>query len=354
MMFSIIIPVYNVEKYLTQCVESVLNQTCQDFELILVDDGSTDRSGAMCDEYERKYPEKIIAIHQENARQLAARVNGLKRAKGEYVYFADADDFLREDLLLQVKAVIDARKVDIIEFTYLHVDEKGIPKQNCNIHRFREGSLTWDDFLHRYVIKEWLDALWTFIGKRELFDVRIAQNPAYHIVNGEDVVQRIYALMQAKSFYYIDVPLYCHRKNPASVRNTYQKDRYRRLNGTYTLLWTVLKQSGLDTEENLEQFFIRQLYHISNDVLAVSISGRRPAEKKEVWQEIASYELVREAEQYLKYMHWCVRIVMKPFYKGQYRVSQCFAIPYRIYWHLSVKYKIDGRKLLSKNRRLRL
>ncbi len=90
--FSIIIPVYDVEEYLPECVESILSQTFTDYEVILIDDGSADSSGALCDQYARRHP-AFQVIHQENKGQSSARNEGLKRARGEYLLFVDSDDF---------------------------------------------------------------------------------------------------------------------------------------------------------------------------------------------------------------------------------------------------------------------
>lgn len=94
---SIIVPVYKVEQYLDKCVKSILAQTFQDFELILVDDGSPDRSGEMCDEY-AKADQRITVIHQENGGLSAARNTGIEVAKGRYIGFVDSDDYIAEDM----------------------------------------------------------------------------------------------------------------------------------------------------------------------------------------------------------------------------------------------------------------
>lgn len=97
-MISIIIPVYNVEKYLTECLDSILSQTYTDFEVILVDDGSPDNSGTICDEYAQK-DMRIRVIHQKNAGVSAARNNGIEQSRGEWITFIDSDDWICSNYL---------------------------------------------------------------------------------------------------------------------------------------------------------------------------------------------------------------------------------------------------------------
>lgn len=92
-MISVIVPVYNVKPYLKKCVDSICNQTYQNLEIILVDDGSTDGSGEMCDEY-AKIDSRVVALHQKNAGQGAARNYSLEKAHGEWIGFVDADDWI--------------------------------------------------------------------------------------------------------------------------------------------------------------------------------------------------------------------------------------------------------------------
>lgn len=99
MKFSIIVPIYKVEKYLHECVESILNQSYKDFELILVDDGSPDACPSMCDEYARR-DSRIIVIHQQNAGLACARNAGIQRASGDYVICIDSDDYLSNEQVL--------------------------------------------------------------------------------------------------------------------------------------------------------------------------------------------------------------------------------------------------------------
>ena len=96
-MISVIVPVYNVERYIRQCVESILEQTYADLEIILVDDGSTDGSGSICDEYKLK-DNRVVVIHKCNGGLSEARNAGLDIARGEYIGFVDSDDYIEPDM----------------------------------------------------------------------------------------------------------------------------------------------------------------------------------------------------------------------------------------------------------------
>ena len=136
-MISVVIPVYNVEKYLAECVDSVLGQTYQDYEIILVDDGATDSSGAMCDEYAQK-DTRIRVIHQPNGGLSAARNAGLSAAAGEYIYFLDSDDYIEPTTLVDLVSVAEQEQADVVFFDgYVFFDE-------CEE----------DDTVSRYVRKE--------------------------------------------------------------------------------------------------------------------------------------------------------------------------------------------------------
>ena len=110
---SIVIPVYNVEKYLRQCLDSAINQTYKNLEIFLVDDGSTDRSGQICDEY-KKIDDRIIVIHKENGGLSSARNAALDLLKGKYIYFLDSDDFAALDMIETRVKFMEDYNVDIV------------------------------------------------------------------------------------------------------------------------------------------------------------------------------------------------------------------------------------------------
>lgn len=131
---SVIIPVYNVEKYLKRCIESVLAQDYSQYEIILVDDGSTDSSGKMCDEYESIYSQ-IRVIHQENKGVGGARNTGVENSKGEYILFVDSDDYIESITLSTLVKKAEDNDADLVVFNMRTVTDEGkiIRKTNLSL-----------------------------------------------------------------------------------------------------------------------------------------------------------------------------------------------------------------------------
>ena len=119
MKLSIIVPVYNVEKYLEECVDSLLNQTLQDLEIFLVDDGSTDRSGEIADRYAREYPDKVHTLHLNNGGQGRARNAALPMASGDYVGFVDSDDWIERDMYEKMLDRAEKTGADVVVCDFL-------------------------------------------------------------------------------------------------------------------------------------------------------------------------------------------------------------------------------------------
>ena len=112
-MISVIVPVYNVEDYLNRCIDSILAQTFENFELVLIDDGSTDRTGAICDSYQEQ-DKRVVVIHQENQGVSAARNTGVKVARGEYITFIDGDDWISKVSLERMYAACERHQAQLI------------------------------------------------------------------------------------------------------------------------------------------------------------------------------------------------------------------------------------------------
>lgn len=136
--FSIIVSIYNVEKFLEKCIDSVLNQTFTNYELILVDDGSPDSSGMICDEYEKK-DKRIFVIHQKNSGRVAARLVGAEVAKGDYIVCLDGDDWLQSTYLEHFANIVSNYSPDVIVGGITEIFDDGREKQEPVNVRCRYG-----------------------------------------------------------------------------------------------------------------------------------------------------------------------------------------------------------------------
>lgn len=147
---SVIIPVYNVEKYLRRCVDSVLNQTYKNIEIVLVDDGSTDDSPSICDDYEKK-DERIRVIHKRNGGLSSARNAALNsELTGLYIIFIDSDDWIENDTLEYCKTVLDELNADVIQYNVLltrkYIEHVKQPKQSLEVF---QGKQILEEYLRR-------------------------------------------------------------------------------------------------------------------------------------------------------------------------------------------------------------
>lgn len=160
---SIITPVYKAEKYIHRCVDSILAQTFADFELILIDDGSPDNSGAICDEYATKDP-RVKVVHKENGGVSSARQCGIDKAVGEYTIHADADDWADPTMLQELYDKAIAENADIVVCDY-YTHKKGRQRYVSQSH----CSLEPDSLLKQYLRQELHGALWNKLIRRELY-----------------------------------------------------------------------------------------------------------------------------------------------------------------------------------------
>lgn len=131
-LISVIVPVYNVSEYLPRCLDSIINQTYRNLEIILVDDGSTDNSGQICDEYAKK-DNRIIVIHKENGGVSSARNQGIDKATGEYIGFVDSDDVVEENMY---SILIDNAENKNVEISCCQIQTKSVDGSISNIDTF--------------------------------------------------------------------------------------------------------------------------------------------------------------------------------------------------------------------------
>ena len=215
-LFSVIIPVYNVEKYLARCLDSLLNQDFKDYELVLIDDGSKDTSGQICDDYAKKY-NNIIVIHHENRGVSLSREVGVNASHGEYLLFVDSDDSVREDYFEVLK---NYTKYDIIRFGNSNIKQGKV----CEGFTFKERGIFTKEMIEKviypYLIQDvhngyYRPSLWCHAIKRDLFIKNMLVGKKIRI--GEDGACVIPCVYHAESMVFIEDPLYNYYFNDDSV-----------------------------------------------------------------------------------------------------------------------------------------
>lgn len=220
--FSVIVPVYNVEQYLTQCVDSVISQTYSNFELILVDDGSTDTSGAMCD-FIATQDKRVKVYHKINGGLSSARNYGIKECIGRYVIFLDSDDFW-VDLNFLEKAYVKSNQheYDLIRLEYVKVDYMGnlieTPDLSDKEH-FQELTLGSYEMMENIMRGEYFS--WLFIFRRELFSKIIFNE---QVKFQEDIDFAIRLFTNHLNCGYLPIHFYAYRQREHSIMSTPKVD----------------------------------------------------------------------------------------------------------------------------------
>lgn len=199
---SVIIPVYNVENYLRKCLNSLVNQTLKDIEIIVVNDGTLDNSQEIIDEYVKKYPKKVVSIIQENGGQGAARNTGLLHAKGEYIGYVDSDDYVEENMYEELYKKAKEEDSDIV------ICGNNVVKENY-------------DFLSKEdVDKEFLlgkMAVWNKIYKKNIIVDNKIQFRSKVWYEDLDFTMKVY--FSSKKISYVDKPLYNYLLREGSTMN---------------------------------------------------------------------------------------------------------------------------------------
>lgn len=257
---SIIIPVYNVELYLNKCITSVLAQTYKNLEIILIDDGSTDNSGAICDEYSKK-DKRFKVIHKINEGPANARNAGLLICSGEYVCFLDSDDWLDIFTIEEaVKAALETNS-DIVFWGYIKEFDRGYRKnvRLFNGNSFFDGARK--EWLHRRMVglineellyptkTDLYNSPWGKLYKKSL----IINNNIYfiseRIIGSEDVLFNIEVFGKANFVYYIDRMFYHYRKyNPTALTKNHRDTLFPRFLNLFKYIENYIKMNNLKGE----------------------------------------------------------------------------------------------------------
>lgn len=226
---SIIIPVYNVEKYLATCLDSVINQTYKNLEILLIDDGSTDSSGLICEQYSKK-DTRIKTIHKKNGGLSDARNVGISYASGDYISFIDSDDFIDINTFTILDQYIKQYNADIITFNYYDYYNKDkisphLLFNNLKFYSQQEFHSTFTkDLFNKYEMNV---TAWNKVYKRKIFNnIKFPYGKLF-----EDTFSAIYILNQCNNILVIPYTLYYYRRRSDSIIGKHiQEKKYNIIN----------------------------------------------------------------------------------------------------------------------------
>ena len=224
MFFSVLVPVYNTSKYLCECVDSILSQTFRDFELVLLDDGSTDNSGEICDRYAAEN-ECVRVIHKENEGLMMTRRRGFREAKGDFFICVDSDDKLYDSSAFQkIHDMINKTACDMVIYNYIYGEGGGRAQRKSNLLNCENGYVfTGDEKMVLYeklLTSNSMNNMWIKCPARHVVDIDVDYSQwKDDICRAEDIFQSYPMMTGAEKIAYMEDSLYYYRWTPDSIGN---------------------------------------------------------------------------------------------------------------------------------------
>lgn len=275
MLISVVLPIYNVEKYLRRCLDSVVNQTYKNLEILLINDGSTDNCLKICEEY-AKSDNRVKVINKKNAGLGMARNTGIDYAKGEYICFFDSDDYIELNTIEKLYKIIVSEQPEIVCYGFNKVNgegkitEKNIPQIGKNvfensdvISKFlpnlisenpqngKASNLNMSAWAAIYSMKLIKENDWKFVSEREIIS--------------EDVYSLLSLYKNVKKVAILEEALYYYCENDTSLTNIYRKDRYEKIEYCYKRCVELCRKIGYP-----EEIELRIIYpYIGNTIAAL-------------------------------------------------------------------------------------
>ena len=297
--FSVLIPVYNTEKYLRNCIESVIRQTFKDFEIILVNDGSADNSLDICLEYNEKYP-FVKVIDKQNEGLVATRRIAIENAKGKYFCFLDSDDAYENNMLEKLFCIIEETDTDIISFKWKRIDENDREVHAIDASAFNEtGLVSKEQYFSKVISTSYLNSLCLKCCKAELFDIGVDYSKLYSVTFGEDILQSLPLIEKAESFYYINEALYCYRVNTQSMTRVFNSDNYKTMNVVRPRVYESMCRLGFDNDKNIKKFYKMYLHTLWDHIVSININVKSRKEIKIIMEDLRSFTYVVQAKKYV-------------------------------------------------------
>ena len=331
---SFIIPVYGVEDYLSKCLDSILTQHYKEWEAVLVDDGSMDGSGAICDAYAAR-DKRFRVIHSQNNGVVMARLAGFTESVGKYVSFVDADDWLAEDFLMAAWAAIEENAPDIVILKFLATD-KEVTGHNIDTSGTRNFSYAAGFYDHERLQREIYPSLladpkraqseipgslWGKVIKRQLLEDNIHYLDR-RLKMGEDQVWLWPALMQAESMTFLDSVMYFYRRSAVQVTARYHENLWE----MYSRVIEILREANQEKKAHCAYDFSTQIDLMQAQFAVNALDNEfLPREKG---GKLATYRVIRKIS-HSESLHCVLR-----------RISYA-AFSHRRLWLYLLRYRCD-------------
>lgn len=267
-LFSIIVPVYEVEKYLSRCIDSILSQTYSNFELILVDDGSQDGCPRICDEY-AGMDSRIRVIHKENGGLSSARNAGMRVATGDYIMFVDSDDYWSGTSSLQsVTDAVERFQCDVLCMNYSKVYD-----HSSAVERYFSASAPYVGLVQvleneRYISSACVKTVRTSVLKDG--DMEFVEN-----VCSEDIDWSLRLLLKAKSIVYVDLAFYCYFQRDGSISRSMNLRKIQDLKQNVVKCIELLRAQDVPMQRLLNPYVSYQYAILLLNIAAISDKSRR-------------------------------------------------------------------------------
>ena len=252
-LISIVVPIFNVEKYLEKCIETIINQTYRNIEIILVDDGSLDNSGKMCDEYQKK-DTRIKVIHKENGGLSDARNAGIKKAQGKYIAFLDADDYVDFTMYERLYDIVKKENAEIGISGYSRINEanKEIP-YFLDVEKYNKDR----SFLYNMIGTLPTDtedinvgmSVWKCLYNLDIIKENEIYFKSERVYISEDIIFQIEYFEFVNRVGLVKEPLYKYRYNESSLSKKYRKDRFEKQKILYLKEKSMLEEKGWLNDE---------------------------------------------------------------------------------------------------------
>lgn len=290
---SVVVPIYNVEDYLEKCINSIINQTYQNLEIILVDDGSTDRSPSICNEWGEK-DDRIVVIHKENGGLSSARNAGLKVATGEYIMFEDSDDWLELNAVEKCVERIEKDESDLVVFGYKKISENG---EIIGDFTFGNVTYTKDEMtsqLHRRILEMSFGYAWN-----KLYRLSIIKNSGVvndgNIIDREDLFFNLQLYKYLGVISYLDYVGYYYLQRNNSLLHNADLARLNRMDD----FCSRIKRIKIGDNQFEKKVINMLLLHYISDVIIKNIMWNKKLSSKEKKERIKSVIIHFKKDEYL-------------------------------------------------------